>query len=62
MTKFSADRNRATRQNDIVDPTVIAQFVGKVEPGGEVTFATVLATVGFSLLVVLGTTTWWMLH
>jgi hypothetical protein len=62
MTKFSADRDRASRQSDIVDPTVIAQFVEKVEPGSEVTFATVLATVGFSLLVVLGTTTWWMLH
>jgi hypothetical protein len=62
MTKFSADRDRATRRSDIVDPTVIAQFVGNVEPGGEVTFATVLATVGFSLLVVFGTTAWWMLH
>jgi hypothetical protein len=62
MTKFDATENKRTRRSDIVDPAIIAQFVGKVEPGGEVTFATVIATVGFSLLIVFGTTAWWMLH
>jgi hypothetical protein len=53
---------KSTRRKDLVDQAVIAQFVGKVEPGGEVTLATVLGTVAFSLLVVFGTTAWWMLH
>jgi hypothetical protein len=62
MTRFDANENKVTRRSDIVDPAIIAQFVGKVEPGGEVTFKTVLATVGLSLLVVFATTAWWMLH
>ncbi len=62
MTSSDAVGIKAKKRSDIVDPAVIAQFVGKVEPGGEVTFATVLATVGFSLLVVFATTAWWMLH
>ncbi len=62
VAKFRAGSDGATRRSDLVDPAVIVQFVGKVEPGGEITFATVLATVGFSLLVVFGTTAWWMLH
>ena len=62
MTRHEVDGNKATRRSDIVDPAVIAQFVGKVEPGGEVTFATVLVTVGFSLLVIFASTAWWMLH
>jgi hypothetical protein len=62
MTRSDVNGNKVTMRSDIVDPAVIAQFVGKVEPGGEVTFATVLLTVGFSLLVVFATTAWWMLH
>ena len=46
----------------LVDPAVIAQFVDLVEPGGEVSLSVVLSTVAFSLLVVFGTTAWWMLH
>ncbi len=49
-------------RNDLVDPSVIAQFVGIVEPGGEVSLSVVLGTVVFSLLVVFATTAWWMLH
>jgi hypothetical protein len=62
MSQSGASEMKSTRRKDLVDQAVIAQFVGKVEPGGEVTLATVLGTVAFSLLVVFGTTAWWMLH
>ena len=62
MTRNDANEITSTQSGGIVDAAVIAPFVGKVEPGGEVTFATVLATVGFSLLVLFATTAWWMLH
>ena len=62
MSQSGASEMKSARRKDLVDQAVIAQFVGKVEPGGEVTLATVLGTVAFSLLVVFGTTAWWMLH
>jgi hypothetical protein len=62
MTKFSTDGERAVRRSDIVEPAAIAAFVGRVQPGSEITFPRVLATVGFNLTVVFGTTAWWMLH
>jgi hypothetical protein len=45
---------------DFVDRSVITEYVGKVEPGGEVPLATVLGSVLVSLVVVIGTTAWWM--
>lgn len=62
MTGFDVNDTTSKGSSGIVDASVIAQFVGKVEPGGEVSFATVIASVGFSLLVVFATTAWWMLH
>jgi len=62
MSQNDAGEGNSTGREDLVHQVVIAQFVGKVEPGGEVNLATVLGTFAFSLLVVFGTTTWWMLH
>ena len=62
MSQSGANEVISTGRSDLVDQAVILQFVGKVEPGGEVKLETVLGTVAFSLLVVFGTTAWWMLH
>jgi len=62
MSQSGANEVISTGRSDLVDQAVILQFVGKVEPGGEVKLATVLGTVAVSLLVVFGTTAWWMLH
>lgn len=62
VTQGGVGQNQSKGRSDLVDASVIAPFVGKVEPGGEVRLATVLGTIVFSLLVVFGTTTWWMLH
>jgi hypothetical protein len=62
MSQSGTNEVISTGRSDLVDQAVIVQFMGKVEPGGEVTLATVLGTVAFSLLVVFGTTAWWMLH
>lgn len=62
MSQSGTNEVISTGRSDLVDQAVILQFVGKVEPGGEVKLATVLGTVAFSLLVVFGTTAWWMLH
>jgi hypothetical protein len=45
---------------DFVEQSVIQQYVGTVEPGGEVPMSTILGSVVISLVVVLGTTAWWM--
>jgi len=62
MAQSGGGSTAGSGRSDLVHKSVIAPFVGHVEPGGEVPLATVLATVVFSLLVVFGTTAWWMLH
>ncbi|MGH9298930.1 MAG: hypothetical protein ACRDZT_03340 [Acidimicrobiales bacterium] len=51
-----------TGRSDLVPAEVIAAFVGKVEPGDSVSLAVVLGSVLVSLLVIFGSTAWWMLH
>jgi hypothetical protein len=51
-----------SERSDIVPAEVIQSFVGKVEPGDHVSLAMVIGTVVFSLLVIFGTTAWWMLR
>ena len=62
MSQSGASEVESTGKKDLVDQDVIRQFVGKVEPGGDVSLDTALGTVAFSLVVVFGTTAWWMLH
>jgi hypothetical protein len=62
MSQDGSSEVDSARRRDLVHQDVIKEFVGKVEPGGEVSLATALGTVGFSLVVVFGTTAWWMLH
>ena len=62
MSQSGSNQGTAAGRRDLVDQAVIAQFVGKVEPGGEVSLAAVLGSVAFSLLVVFVTTAWWMFH
>ena len=62
MSQLGDVRGPGSGRNDLVDPSVIAQFVGIVEPGGEVSLSVVLGTVVFSLLVLFASTAWWMLH
>jgi hypothetical protein len=53
--------NASKQRSDIVPPEVIQTFVGNVEPGDHVSLAVVIGSVVFSLLVIFGTTAWWML-
>jgi hypothetical protein len=62
MSQQGDTQRTQSGRSDLVDQSVIAQFVGKVEPGGEVSLSVVIGTVVFSLLVVFGSTAWWMLH
>ena len=59
---MSAPTPGGSARSDIVPEEVIRQFVGKVEPGDHVSLGVVIASVAFSLLVIFGTTAWWMLH
>lgn len=54
-----ADEN-GRRREDFVDERTIGEFVGKVEPGDEVSLAVVLWSVGLSLALWAGTTIWWV--
>jgi hypothetical protein len=48
------------RREDFVDEKTIGEFVGKVEPGDEVSLAVVLWSVGLSLVLLVATTIWWV--
>lgn len=49
-------------RGDLVEETVIRQFVGKVEPGGEVSTAVVVWSVLLSIALVLAASLWWSVH
>jgi hypothetical protein len=47
-------------RRDFVDEETIATFVGKVEPGDHVSLAVVLWSVGLSLVLLVGSSLWWV--
>jgi hypothetical protein len=52
--------NAGSRRGDFVDEETIGRFVGKVEPGGEVSPAVALWSVALSIALALGSSLWWI--
>jgi hypothetical protein len=54
--------SRSEREReDFVDEATIKGFVGRVEPGDEVSLTTVLWSVALSLALLIGCSVWWTL-
>lgn len=51
--------NSAGRRHDFADPEIIRQFVGQVEPGGEVSTFIVVSSVLLSIVLAVAATLWW---
>jgi hypothetical protein len=51
---------RQRAREDLVDEPTVRRFVGRVEPGDQVSLAVVLCSVALSLALVIGASLWWV--